>query len=351
MTHELSRDLCHPRTGVCFEVSGVEYELGGDLGDGAVGIVRKAVRKKDKKQFAVKFLAPDPKYIEVSNFDDVAYRFQKEGEKGAKLDHEHLLKVFAFCENKNGSQFVETKYPINPFILMERVSGKPLESYIRRISKTEKREFTVDQKRLHIAIQLVNAITELHQNRLIHRDIKPANIFIYRSQDTEKFPLVKLGDFGIVKWGDFHSSLSTGVFTATNQRGLGTLKYMAPEQAINPKSVTNRCDIYSTGITLFELFTAQILASPHHVFEIMNARLLRGTTASRFLSMNYRLKQNDENIGQLLLDMHLRGASGRPNIEKVRGILEHEYESRFSTKWVSDTDWEIQNKFEDSWDD
>ena len=351
MSHELSREYCRPQTGIRFDVDGVEYQLGGDLGDGAVGIVRKAIRKRDGKNFAIKFLAPDPKYIEISNFDDVAFRFQREGEKGAKLDHDHLLKVYAFCENKDGSQFVETKYPTNPFILMERVYGKPLESYIRRISSREKREFIINQKRLHVAIQIVNAVAELHSMRLIHRDIKPANIFIFKNPNSSKYPLVKLGDFGIVKWGDFHSSLSTGVFTATNQKGLGTLKYMSPEQAINPKSVTNRCDIYSLGITLFELFSGQILASPHHVFEIMNARLLRGTTLSRFFSMNYRLKQYDESIGQLLLDMHLRGASGRPNIDKVRGILEHEYETRFDSTWQADTDWAVLERKTDTWEE
>ena len=351
MSHELSREFCHPRTGSIFEVNGDEYELGGDLGDGAVGVVRKAIRIRDNKNFAIKFLAPDPKYIEVANFADVSFRFQREGEKGAKLDHDHLLKVYAFCENKDGCCFVETKYPTNPFILMERVYGKPLESYIRKVSSREKREFTINQKRLHVAIQIVNAIAELHSMRLIHRDIKPANIFVFKNPNGHKFPLVKIGDFGIVKWGDFHSALSTGVFTATNQKGLGTLKYMSPEQAINPKSVTNRSDIYSLGITLFELFSGQILASPHHVFEIMNARLLRGTTLSRFLSMNYRLKQDDESIGQLLLEMHLRGASGRPSVAKVKGILEHEYETRFDSTWQSDTDWEVLERKSDTWEE
>jgi len=50
---------------------------------------------------------------------------------------------------------------------------------------------------------------------------------------------------------------------------------MSPEQAMAPREVTVRSDIYSFGITLFELFTGQILASPHHVFEILNARLER----------------------------------------------------------------------------
>ena len=126
---------------------------------------------------------------------------------------------------------------------------------------------------------------------------------------------------------------------------------MSPEQAIAPKNLTVRSDIYSLGITLFELFTSQLLASPHHVFEIMTARLLRGTTASRYFSMGYTLHQEDEDIAGLILDMHRRGASGRPPIERVKGILEHEYEERYGNSWETDTDWNTQTRFEDSWDD
>jgi serine/threonine protein kinase len=128
---------------------------------------------------------------------------------------------------------------------------------------------------LSIAACIAQSLQYLHQKKLVHRDVKPANIFIPDRSAMGLQPRAKLGDFGIMKWGDFQASISTGTLTVTSQQGLGTLKYMSPEQAMAPREVTVRSDIYSFGITLFELFTGQILASPHHVFEILNARLER----------------------------------------------------------------------------
>ena len=333
MKHRLSREGCRPQAGQRLSVDGEDYVLGGDRGNGAVGLVRKATRVKDGAQRAVKFLAPDPKYIEPSVLEDVAVRFRREGERGAQLSHPHLMTVYSYCDNQKGCNF-ELGEPKNPFLLMEYITGKTLDSYIHR--SQEHRKFLITRPRLHIAIQVASALEDLHRRKLIHRDVKPANIFLIREKSKRGYPLVKLGDFGVMKWGDFHASVSTGVLTVTNQKGLGTLKYMSPELAIAPKMVSVRSDIYSLGITLFELFTAQILATPHHVFEIMNARLSRGTTASRYFSMGYNLLSQDEKLAELLLDMHLRGVTGRPPIERIRGRLEVEYEKAYETTWEED---------------
>ena len=138
-----------------------------------------------------------------------------------------------------------------------------------------------------------------------------------------------------MKWGDFHASVATGTLTVTTQRGLGTVKYMSPEQAVRPKTVTSRSDTYSLGITLFELFTGQILPTAHHVYEIVTARRGRGNTLSRFQSMSTSLTTNDEGIAEIVLDMFL-APDGRPAIDKVRGRLEWEYETRFESRWEDD---------------
>jgi serine/threonine-protein kinase len=321
--------------------------LGGALGEGAVGLVRKAARAKDNAPRAVKFLAPDPNSLEETIFDDVATRFKREGERGAKLKHPHLVGIYSHCQNEDGELF-ESREPKNPFLLMEQIKGKTLESYIRERPSEERGRFDITRDRLHVAIQIANALDELHRVKVVHRDVKPKNIFLSKIPRGDLPPIVKLGDFGVVKWGDFHSSLSTGVLTATNQRGLGTMKYMSPEQAINPKTVTASSDVYSLGITLFELFTAQILSSPHHVFEVMTARLSRGTTASRFASMGYTLHQQDDRLATLLLDTFLRGTRGRPAIDAIRGQLESEYERRYEVDWEVEIDWDSDPG--DSWE-
>jgi serine/threonine-protein kinase len=333
MGHKLARGRCKPQAGQRFTVRGKVFELRGKIGDGAVGIVRKANPLNEKTLMAVKFLAPDPKYIELAAFDDVAARFKREGERGAFLDHDHLINIFAYCDNTDGSCF-RTGYPCNPFLLMEYIDGRTLESFIRRTPEEERGIFLLDQSRLNIAIQICHALEYLKDLRLIHRDVKPANVFLKSINRPARWH-AKLGDFGVVKWGDFHAAVTTGTLTVTSQKGLGTLKYMSPEQAVRPKSVSVKSDIWSLGITLFELFTGQVLASAHHVYELQNARHSRGTTMSRFLNIGYKLDFGNLDLADLVLDMFL-APDGRPPIDKIRGRLETAYERRFNREWRAD---------------
>jgi serine/threonine protein kinase len=316
MTHPLSRQYCVLGIGQRFIANQEAYEIQG---------------VRDGTLFAVKFLAPDPKYIDEESFSDAASRFKREGERGSKLAHPNLVQIFAFNENVNGTAFANTTDVQNPFIIMEHMPGKTLDDHIRRLPDEQRGIFEINKTRLLISIQTASALAYLHKRAITHRDVKPANIFL--SSKRALAPRAKLGDFGIMKWGDFHAAISTGILTATNQQGLGTLKYMSPEQAVRPKEVTVRSDIYSLGITLFELFTGWILASPHHVTEITMARLNRGTTASRYYGMGYKLGSGDEEIASMLLDMLLRGPESRPAIDKVVGRLEYEYERRFNETW------------------
>src|SRR5271155_3544310 len=97
--HRLARQKCRPRLGQRFTTGGQRYEFSGSIGDGAVGLVRKAHNLSSGQTVAVKLLAPDPKYIDEGAFEDVEQRFKREGMRGAHLQHEHLVEIIAYEEN------------------------------------------------------------------------------------------------------------------------------------------------------------------------------------------------------------------------------------------------------------
>jgi len=332
--HPFSRPNFKAKAGLRFKLDGVTYVLGGKLGDGAVGIVRKATSSHNN-EVAVKFLAPDPKYIEAAAFDDVSARFRHEGKRGAKLEHDRLVKILGYSDNIDGESFLK-QAPDNPFIVMERVHGRTLENHIRMTNPSDVGVIQFDRDSLFIAIQIADALQYIHKKKLIHRDVKPANVFLSGRTHRNDLHKIKLGDFGIVKWGDFHRAVATGTLTLTHQQGLGTLKYMSPEQAIRPKDVTIKTDIFSFGVTLYELFTHEILASPHHVFQIMNARLIRGNSFSRFLELGRNLPYQYEYFGGKLLDCFLRGVANRPKISDLLGCLSALYAQQFNEDWTDE---------------
>jgi eukaryotic-like serine/threonine-protein kinase len=210
----------------------------------------------------------------VAAFDDVAERFRREGQRGAGLRHEHLVEILAYEDNAGGGCF-QSRSVKNPFIVMERVRGRTVERLIKNISQQDGRRIHVSRQTLSIAVRVCRALLHLHERKIVHRDVKPANIYISTAVPGAIPAEVKLGDFGVTKWGDFLAATTTGTLTMSHQQGLGTLKYMSPEQATRPREVTVRSDMHSLGITLYELFSGQILASPHHVFDIMSTRNMR----------------------------------------------------------------------------
>jgi serine/threonine protein kinase len=319
--HPLSRQYCNSRKGQIFVANGIKYQLLGKIGDGAAGIVRKAKVISSGRQVAVKFLAPDPKYIELSAFDEVSQRFKREGMRGAGLDHENLVKILAYENNEDGSCF-ERKAVENPFIVMEYIKGHTLESLIRNMSLSGLQDIYYNKQTLSIALSISRALEYLHRLKITHRDVKPANIFLSTNSIGRVPSEIMLGDFGVTKWGDFRAAYATGSLTVSHQQGLGTLKYMSPEQSVRPKDVTVRSDMFSFGVTLFELFTGKILPSPHHIFEIMRVRDTRGTITGKLLTLGIHCPYGEiERFFELILDMFLSGASGRPTSSKTRGII------------------------------
>lgn len=153
-------------------------------------------------------------------------RFQREAISTTELSHENIVSIYDVGEGAH------------PFIVMEYVDGTDLKTYI-------KDHYPIPNDTvINIMSQILSGIEYAHSRGIIHRDIKPQNILMDSSGQ------VKITDFGIALAVSQHS------ITQTNSL-LGTVHYMSPEQAKGGMA-TQKSDIYSLGIVLYELLTGQV---------------------------------------------------------------------------------------------
>jgi hypothetical protein len=164
----------------------------------------------------------------------VLARFEAERQALALMDHPHIAKVLDAGSTASG----------RPYFVMELVKGIP-------ITKFCDQEHLTPQERLELFIPVCHAVQHAHQKGIIHRDLKPSNVLIalYDGQ-----PVPKVIDFGVAKATGQKLTERT-MFTEVGQI-VGTLEYMAPEQAeLNNLDIDTRADIYSLGVLLYELLT------------------------------------------------------------------------------------------------
>jgi serine/threonine protein kinase len=163
---------------------------------------------------------------------EMVQRFLNEARMAAGLRSEHVARVYDAGRLDSG----------DPYLVMERLEGTGLDGLIKELGPLEPPE-AVD-----LVLQACEGLAEAHAVGLVHRDIKPANLFLTRSPDGQ--PFVKVLDFGI-------SKRLLDVIGLTDPRSsIGSPWYMSPEQMKNASSVSQRTDIWSLGIVLFELLTA-----------------------------------------------------------------------------------------------
>ncbi len=201
------------------------YKILEIIGRGGMGVVFKALDTNLDKIVALKMI--DPVLAKDETF---IRRFKTEARALAKLDNPHIVSVYAFRETS--SYF---------FMVMEYVDAKPLSQCIREKGKLKLKDV------LNITKQLLNAIGFAHQADIIHRDIKPSNILLCHNGTA------KVTDFGLAKLIKEHESGAT-----VTQARAGTLYYMSPEQVKGLKNVDKRGDIYSLGMTIYELIVGRV---------------------------------------------------------------------------------------------
>ena len=199
---------------------GERYEILGLIGSGGMADVYKARDSKLNRLVAVKVLRQEFRMDKT-----FVSKFQKEAQAAAGLSHPNIVSVYDVGEDENAN-----------FIVMELVEGITLKDYIKRKKKLSVREAT------SIAIQVSLGLEAAHKCGLVHRDVKPQNIMI--STDGK----VKLSDFGIARAAS-SNTISSNV--------MGSVHYSSPEQ-VRGGFANAQSDIYSLGITLYEMVTGRV---------------------------------------------------------------------------------------------
>ena len=196
------------------------YEILEKIGSGGMSVVYKAQCHTLNRLVAIKVLKEEFAFDRA--FID---KFRMEAQAAARLSHPNIVSVYDVVEE--GALH---------YIVMELIEGVTLKSYI------EKRGCLENKEAIGIAIQVASGIAAAHSHHIVHRDIKPQNIII--SRDGK----VKVADFGIAK------AVSAQTMNAT---AVGSVHYISPEQA-RGGYCDERSDIYSFGITLYEMVAGKV---------------------------------------------------------------------------------------------
>jgi serine/threonine protein kinase len=197
------------------------YVLREEIGFGGMSRVYRATREGTNESFALKA-------IRIENMAaDFERRLRREPEVQQGIGHENIVELIDWFRVRD--EF---------FLVMEYIEGRSMSELIYR----ESGPMPFERARGYMR-QMLRAVNHLHALGIIHRDIKPSNVLV-RHDDV-----VKLADFGIAKFAWQQGQTKT-------QKGLGTPEYMSPEQA-RGTHIDHRSDIYSLGITFFEMLTAR----------------------------------------------------------------------------------------------
>ncbi|NUQ72920.1 MAG: serine/threonine protein kinase [Polyangiaceae bacterium] len=211
-----------------------KYRVLSILGSGGMGVVVAARHEELEQVVALKLVRP-----ELGGSDSVAARFLREARAAARIQSDHVARVFDVGSLDDG----------RAYMVMEHLTGSDLSALLRERGPLSAEEAA------GFGLEILEAVAHAHALGIIHRDLKPSNVFLARRPDGTK--RIKVLDFGISK-DTRNSSGSTppGALT-TGDAVLGSPAYMAPEQVKKSKDADVRSDIWSIGVILYELLAGK----------------------------------------------------------------------------------------------
>jgi serine/threonine-protein kinase len=198
------------------------------LGQGGMGVVFEARHIRLGQRVAIKVLGSA-----LREYPELVERFEREARAAGSLTSAHAVRVFDIDVTDDGT----------PFIVMELLAGRDLSTIVERDGPQPV------ARSVRWVIEACDAIAEAHRLGIIHRDLKPSNLFL---TDVEGRQLVKVLDFGIAKRVSTQEAQITQAVAP-----LGTPQYMSPEQVRCAKDVDARTDVWSLGVTLYEMICGQ----------------------------------------------------------------------------------------------
>jgi serine/threonine protein kinase len=206
-----------------------QYVLLDRLGAGGMGTVYKGRHRQTQQVVAVKVLNA----AAIRSADSVR-RFQREAETVARLSHPNLVRALEAGEIEGQHVFV-----------MEFVEGIDLSSFVKKNGPLPLGEA------VHCIAQVARALAYAHEQGIVHRDIKPANLML--GSDGR----IKVLDMGLARFNDPATTASGAAEEGLTQTGqvMGTVDYMAPEQALHTRLADARADVYSLGCTFYKIVT------------------------------------------------------------------------------------------------